>query len=141
MTGQLPRYSSLFPDPSTEVVDAIPQDWSGERNFINPVFWMLNKVVKKVIMDKANVTIIAPKWPAQVWFQKLKKIAVSTPLTLPNNPRMMLPRADVPEPMKTENGKFRLGKCMEEKSKKLALVKSSDLCFHRKLGTIDLEHI
>ena len=100
MTTQLPRYNSLFSDPGTEAVDAMMQKWSGENNYINAPFWMLTKIVRKVKEEKVTATIIAPKWPAQVWYQDLQKMSLGVPFKLPNTPRVMLKRSGVPEPLK-----------------------------------------
>ena len=100
MTSQLPRYNSLYLDPETEAVDAMAQSWKNEKNFINPPFWMLGHIIKNLIQEKATATLITPKWPAQPWYQTLKKITNQHPVVLLKIRRTMLHRAGVPEPMK-----------------------------------------
>ena len=100
MTSQLVRYNSLYSDPNTEAVDALAQKWTMENNFINAPFWMLNKVINKVIQDQAVATVIAPRWPAQIWYAKLRKLSISAPVKIPNVPRVMLKRSGIPEPLK-----------------------------------------
>ena len=106
MSTQLPRYNSLYSDPSTEAIDAMTQDWKKENNFINPPFWMLNRIVAKLIREKAAATIIAPTWKAHPWYQKLQQIATTPPLRLKNSPCLMLKLGGIPEPLK--NKRWRL---------------------------------
>ena len=73
-TAQLPVYNSYFADPYTSGVDAFAQQWSNHINFLNPPFFLLNRVIDKVIKDRAAATIIAPMWPNQPWYAKLKRI-------------------------------------------------------------------
>ena len=52
------------------------------------------------------MTVIAPWWQAQAWFQKLVKLSVTPPVTLPSNPRMMILREARPEPLKNHHWKI-----------------------------------
>ena len=106
MMTQLPRYNSLFADLDTEAVDCMTQDWSKDNNFINPPFWMLNKVVRKIKEDHAEATVIAPYWKAQPWFQEIQKMCVAVPLRIRICNRMMLKRGGIPEPMKNPRWKL-----------------------------------
>ena len=56
---------------------------------MNAPFWMLNKIVDKVVIDWAKATVIIPWWPEQVWNQKLVKLSISVPLKIPNDLRVM----------------------------------------------------
>ena len=100
MTTQLVRYNSLYLDPGTEAVDAMGQVWSKENNYVNPPFWMLDHVIRKIVRDKAVATVIAPRWRAQTWFKQLQRLSISPPVRIPNHPKVMLRRSGVPEPLK-----------------------------------------
>ena len=65
MTTQLPRYNSPYSDPQSEAIDAMSQAWVQENNYINPPFWMIGRVLKKLEKDKATAALIAPIWRAQ----------------------------------------------------------------------------
>ena len=99
---QLADYNSLHWDPGTRGVDALAQpDWKDENNYVNPPFWMLNKVISVVLEQRAHATIIAPHWPAQRWYSKLLKITYTQPLYLPNNRKVFYDQfGAVPEPCK-----------------------------------------
>ena len=101
---QLTQYNSLWLDPNTSGVDAFSQKWSGQNNFINPPFRLLDRVLDKLIAEKAVATIICPAWPAQNWFQKLTKMLVCPPLKLPKSKFICIPQSGKkPEPMKNPN--------------------------------------
>ena len=105
-TTQLRRYNSLFFDPQTEGINVMALSWKGENNCVNSPFWMLNRIVKKIRKEKVNVTLIAPWWPVQSWFQELCKLIMAVPFQLPNCERVMLRRAGVLEPLKKRRWKI-----------------------------------
>ena len=105
-TAQLDWYNSYFADPFTLGVDAMSMNWKGENNYINPPFFMIGKVLKKIVQDQAEATIIAPAWRNKWWFQELKCLAVSPPFKLPNSKKMMLRLVAKPEPCKNYRWKI-----------------------------------
>lgn len=101
---QLAQYNSLWLDPNTAGVDAFSQEWAGENNFINPPLRLMNRVLDKIIADRAIATLVCPAWPAQNWFQKLTKILECPPLKLPKTKLICIPQSTrKPEPMKNPN--------------------------------------
>ena len=107
--AQLKRYNSLYYDPNTEAIDCLAQNnWRSEQNYCAPPFWMIPRVIEKVIQQRATATLIAPLWTGQRWFQKLKQLAVYPPLILPNNRQTFLKWGSRrPEPCK--NRRWRIG--------------------------------
>ena len=99
-TAQLPRYNSRLYDPATEAVDAMAQHWGHENNFVNAPFSMLPRILDKIVAEQAEVTIIAPAWPAQVWYQKLQHMTTHMPIELRNDPQTILRMGVKPEPLK-----------------------------------------
>ena len=97
---QLEQYNSRFWDPMTEGVDALSLPWPGENNFINPPFRLLSQIIDKIVQEKVHATVIAPKWIAQPWFQKLQHILVSPPLRIPNKEGSFLSSVRRPEPLR-----------------------------------------
>lgn len=76
----LPRFNARWRCPTAEAVDAFSQHWGGgENNFINPPFRLLPQILRKIQLDKAQATIIAPIWPAQPWFSQLVRMATVPP--------------------------------------------------------------
>ena len=104
---QLPMYNSLYYDPLTNGVDALAQqDWGEHRNFVNPPFFLIPRVLQVIRHQKAEATLVAPWWPAQPWFRDLRKMSISDPLQLPNSPRVMTCLGAKPEPWKNSHWKI-----------------------------------
>ena len=101
MTTQILNYNSLNWDPLTSRADAFAQmDWSLSNNNVNARFGLLARILDIVIKQQATATVIAPMWPAQIWFQKLTSLLIENPIPLPVSPRPVIcvgPRA---EPLK-----------------------------------------
>ena len=78
---QLPRFNSRYWEPLSEAVDALSQDyWGYENNFVNAPFCLLHKVLDVIQDQRAQATVIAPKWLAQPWYSRLQSMAVAPPL-------------------------------------------------------------
>lgn len=104
---QLRRYNSLYWDPKTEGVDCLAQNWTGENNFVNPPFWMLGRILHLITVQQVEATVIAPYWPGQRWFQRLKAMAVEKPVRIRNCPKNFWSlMGTLPEPRK--NPQWRL---------------------------------
>lgn len=107
-TAQLPCYNSRYWDPltCTSGIDALAQkDWASHNNFVNPPFRLLPEILDTISRQKAVATVIAPFWPGQVWFQKLKKLSVTPPLKLTLNRQTVLSRVPWPEPLRNPRWK------------------------------------
>lgn len=101
-TAQLSLYNSRFFDPLSSGVDALAQkDWSIHNNYVNAPFRLIPELIKIVQEQKAVATMIAPWWPAQPWFQDLKRLSIRPPIQLPNTWNAMQPMTThiVPEPL------------------------------------------
>ena len=104
---QLPRYNSHLWDPNTEGADALAQqNWGMENNWVNPLFWMIPRILDVICKQEAEATIIAPVWKGQQWYQRLISLATSVPLKLQNSNQTFLQLYAVPEPRK--NPKWQL---------------------------------
>ena len=104
--AQTVRFNSLFWDVGTEGVDAFTQVWAGENNYINPPWALLPRIIEKIIADGAMATVIAPRFPAQTWFHKLRHLAVDLPLRLPRHKNTVISQGAQSEPQK--NPKWQL---------------------------------
>ena len=105
---QLPRYNSLYYDPFTEGVDALAQrDWTRMNNYVNAPFFLIPRVLDVIESQRAVATVIAPFWPAQTWFSRLVRLAVSPPIVLPMNPRTIWAVNSRAEPLR--NSRWKIG--------------------------------
>lgn len=69
--SKLCRYNSRFWSPNTEHVDAFSQNWSGEKNWLVPPIYLVNKVVKHIIVCRATGTLVIPKWQSAPFWTML----------------------------------------------------------------------
>ena len=62
-----------------------------ENAYANPPFTLIEPLVKKVIKDKATMTIVAPVWPKEPWFNLLTELCVDVPMRLEHTNDLFLP--------------------------------------------------
>jgi hypothetical protein len=104
--SQLPRFNSRYPEPTSEAVDALMQDWTNCNNWINPPFRLLTRIVTKLNQSAAEATLIAPWWPSAPWFPLLMDIAKEYTF-IPKSQVIPLDPQRGAEPLK--NWKWKLG--------------------------------
>lgn len=51
-------------------MDALSHDWTGDNCWANPPFQLMGSVVDKILRTGARVTLVAPIWRAQPWWQR-----------------------------------------------------------------------
>ena len=108
VTTQLPLYNSLTYDACTGGVDALAQkDWARMNNYVNTPFFLIPRVLDVIETQKAVATIIAPIWPAQPWFRRLTRMAVSRPVLIPLSSRTIWSVNHRAEPLR--NVSWRIG--------------------------------
>lgn len=95
--NQLPVYVSPCPDPLAWEVDALSLSWEGMFAYAYPPTQILTQVLKKFLETKRCVLLlVAPYWPNQLWFPKLKELADQDPLALPAIQKMLKqPRSSI----------------------------------------------
>lgn len=97
--AQLPRFNSRFWEPMSEGVDALAQkNWQHENNYVNAPFCLIPTILDIIQTCRATATIIAPFWPAQSWFNRLRNMAIQPPLQLPKNRFVYKAMGVTPEP-------------------------------------------
>ena len=81
---QLQQYIAWTPDPFAVAIDAFSVNWASYKNaYAFPPFSIISRVLRKLLTDKAIVTLIAPVWPSQPWFTRLLQTNVAPPRLLP----------------------------------------------------------
>ncbi len=98
----LPRWNSLDSD-GAEAIDAFSVPWSNSNSYINAPWDLLPRVVAKLRDERAPATVIAPDWPAQLWWPDLRDMATDIitlrfPPEPPPEPPPARPRPRPPEP-------------------------------------------
>jgi hypothetical protein len=101
LNKKVPRYNSAVLDSQAEAIDAFSvTTWrmtppgfkpvTEENNFINPPFHLLDKVVNKIITDRATATLIVPVWPQHPWYREALQHAIDI-IDLSSLPNLFLP--------------------------------------------------
>ena len=90
LTALLHRFVSWKPDPEAEAEDAFTLDWSQLREYAFPPFaltgWCLRQVLQQSV---SQLTIVAPVWETQPWYQLLLEMMVDHPILLPSFPGLL----------------------------------------------------
>ena len=102
MSTQLDTFNSLAYDPLATGIDAFAQtDWSHHNNFVNAPFRLIPRVLDLVVRQGATATLIAPWWPSQTWFHRLRQLSIAPPVHLGGPLDVVVPLTDcLPEPLK-----------------------------------------
>ncbi|XP_044159551.1 uncharacterized protein LOC122944893 [Bufo gargarizans] len=88
--AQLPRYYSWRPDPHSEAVDALLQDWSGALLYAFPPFALIPRVLSQVRRQQAELVLVVPFWRPQTWFPQLMELLIADPILLPAHLDLLL---------------------------------------------------
>ena len=89
LTYQLPRYFSWRPDPSAEATDAFQHDWAPLKGFANPPWCLIGRVLNQVMIQKAQVILVAPIWKGQPWYPVLLNMFWEFPQRIPPHPNLI----------------------------------------------------
>ena len=94
---KLPRYMSWMYDPEAVGRDALlcPFD---TVTYMFPPIPLIPKIVSKIKEEKVTALLIAPHWPASLWWGLVRDMMIAWPLVLP--PARSIVRARGGEPMK-----------------------------------------
>lgn len=91
-------YVSWKPDPGCVTVDSFTICWRGVFFYAFPPFCLINKVVDKIIIDKAEGILVVPLWISQPWYPVFKKLLIKKPLIFPPEKNMLLSPFREPHP-------------------------------------------
>ena len=80
---QLPEYYSWKPDPYAKIVDAFIVSWFQDQPYRFPPFKLIGRALTKIQIDLVRYAcLIAPAWPAQVWYLQVLQMLVKYPVLL-----------------------------------------------------------
>ena len=102
--AQLPDYCSWRPDPQARVVDAFSTSWSQDQPYLFPPFNLIGRALSKICLEEVDYAcLIAPTWPAQVWYSQVLRMLVRNPILLPMEQDLLLSPDLKPHPLIQEN--------------------------------------
>ena len=79
---QFGKYTAFKPDPGILYIDVFSIDWSDSKFYAFPPISVMPRVFLKVKQYSAEVIIVVPFWPIQIWYPTMLKMLVSTPIFL-----------------------------------------------------------
>ncbi|KAA6374337.1 MAG: hypothetical protein EZS28_030136 [Streblomastix strix] len=68
----LPQFFTTTFNQQAIATDAFQQSWRNQSILIHPPIIMLQKVVRKISMEKPRGVVIAPDWVGQPWYSDLE---------------------------------------------------------------------
>ena len=105
--AQLELYYSWKPDPAARAVDAFSVAWTGEKPYLFPPFNMIGRALTKIREEVVEFAcLIAPAWPAQIWYPQLLKMLVRRPILLPNTTDLLCSPEQCPHSLVIEERMF-----------------------------------
>jgi len=91
LNTQLPKFYSWMNEPDSMGTDAFQQTWNRINGYANPPFALLGRILNKVLIDEASISVLAPIWPSAYWFPMLLDMVIDHPLILPDREDLFLP--------------------------------------------------
>lgn len=81
--AKLPVYVSPLADSQAWRVDALSFSWENLWAYLFPPIPMLMEVINRIAECQCEVILVAPAWPAQLWYSLLLALTVDHPRRLP----------------------------------------------------------
>ena len=91
---ELQNYLSWKPDPNSNVVDAMQQNWSvqlGHILYAFPPFSLILRVLHKIVQDQVHTMILVVQfWQIQPCYPRLLQLLIANPIIMPHMPNLLL---------------------------------------------------
>jgi hypothetical protein len=88
---QLEQFVSWGRQPGALAVDAFSISWAGRRAYAFPPFCLVQRCLIKIMMERADLTLVTPYWPAQPWFPSLLELSCEPAIVLPRKQLLLGP--------------------------------------------------
>ncbi|XP_065185967.1 uncharacterized protein LOC135816795 [Sycon ciliatum] len=98
LSHQLPQYVSWRPDPVAIATDAFTMNWKVSNGYANPPWNLIGKVLQQVQQQNAEIVLVAPVWPGQVWYPMLLDMLIQEPCLITSSRSPIQPTHPVNEP-------------------------------------------
>ena len=89
VSHQVPAYVSWKLDPFSKCRDAFQMCWAHTKGYAFPPFSLIGRVLHKVLIDQATLSLITPAWQTQSWYPQLLRLSIRDPLILPKVPELL----------------------------------------------------
>ena len=96
LSTQLPRFYSWRPDPCSEAMDTLSQDWSKVRGYAFPPFALIGRCLRQLLdQHVSHLVLVAPVWQSQPWYPLLPELCVAPPILSPPYPGLLTRQGEV----------------------------------------------
>lgn len=79
------KYFSWTPERQNLATDALSQFWGNINGYAFPPVKLIGRVLQKVHLEKATITIVTPHWEGASWWPILKGMAIDKPIKVTIN--------------------------------------------------------
>lgn len=93
------KYASWLPDPGSMFIDAFTISWTDLWFYAFPPFSLVNRVIRKIINDRAKGIIVVPKWPMQPWYPEFERLTVGNRIEFLPDHNLLLSSLRKPHPL------------------------------------------
>lgn len=91
LNNKLEKYCSWKPDPHAIAINSFHLNWGSiPLGYCFPPFCLIPYVLQKVEHEAADIVLIAPLWPTQLWFPKLLSLLIECPTLLPTKDDLLV---------------------------------------------------
>lgn len=81
--AHLPGFYTRFQCTGAEGCNALRCRWPPGLLYVFPPIPLIPQVIQKLIVEQAEILLIAPLWPRRPWYVDLVGLSVSPPWTIP----------------------------------------------------------
>ena len=93
LNNKVQTYVSWLKDPNAIEVNAFTVDWDKWKLiYAFPPFSLISKCVRRIRRTTANVIMIVPDWPGQVWYASLRKPFIRDSMKFPPREGNLVPQ-------------------------------------------------
>ena len=89
VSHQVPANVSWKLDPYSKGRDAFQMCWTHTKGYAFFSFFLIGRVLHKVLIDQATLILITPAWQTQSWYPQLLRLSTRNPLILPKVPDLL----------------------------------------------------
>ena len=83
LNNKLPRFVTWWPQPGAVASDALSIPWANERIYMFPPIPLIFKAVLKARREQVFAVLVAPDWPASIWYPLVQRMLTEAPRRLP----------------------------------------------------------
>lgn len=83
---QVPCFFSKYPTPGVVETNALCSPWPSGLLYVLPPLPLIPVVIRKILMERAEVLLVVPHWARHPWFADLKGLLVAPPWRIPLEP-------------------------------------------------------